>query len=62
MHKLCTNRLEHREQTERGLDGGAVDKLLVGLGEVNTLNLLSLSQTNVLLKTSRIAVTPFISC
>ena len=52
----------HREQTERGLDGGAVDKLLVGLREENMLHFLSHSQTNVFLKTSRIAVTPFISC
>ncbi len=39
MYSLCTHRLEHREQTERGLDGGAVDKLLVGLGEDSLLNL-----------------------
>jgi hypothetical protein len=52
---MCTRSLYpdstgHREQTERGLDGGAVDKLLVGLGEDNTLNLLSHSETNVFLK------------
>ena len=35
---LCRNRLDTRERTERGLGGGAVDKLLVGLGEVNKLN------------------------
>ena len=35
---LCRNRLDTRERTERGLGDGAVDKLLVGLGEVNKLN------------------------
>ena len=35
MHSLYPDSTGHREQTERGLDGGAVDKLLVGLGEVN---------------------------
>ncbi len=39
MHLLYPDSTEHREQTERGLDGGAVDKLLVGLGEDNQLNL-----------------------
>ena len=35
---LCRNRLDTRERTERGLGDGAVDKLLVGLWEVNKLN------------------------
>ena len=35
MHSLYPDSTGHREQTERGLDGGAVDKLLVGLGEDN---------------------------
>ena len=35
---LCRNRLDTRERTESGLGDGAVDKLLVGLGEVNKLN------------------------
>ncbi len=35
VHLLYPDSTEHREQTERGLGGGAVDKLLVGLGEVN---------------------------
>ena len=50
MHWLYRNRLEHREQTERGLDGGAVDKLLVGLGGVNQLNFHRQSQTIVFIK------------
>ena len=50
MHSLYPDSTGHREQTERGLDGGAVDKLLVGLGEVNKLNFHRQSQTIVFIK------------
>ena len=49
MHQLYKDQLQHREQTERGLGGGAVDKLLVGLGEVNLAKPLQSSLSIVLI-------------
>ena len=52
---------QHRAQRadrERGLDGGAVDKLLVGLGEDDQLNL----YRPLFSQTSSSAVSPLISC
>ncbi len=47
---------EHREQTARGLDGGAVDKLLVGLREDNLLNQFSGFPLYFLLTTNKLFI------